>query len=61
MNDLSEKWVQEHGEEQKLPGHSFTQRQLFWISHAQVIYGFLNLIHSSHSEAVYGHLYYNVQ
>merc|ERR1739844_503243 len=30
-----EKWVQENGEEQKLPGHSFSPRQLFWLSHAQ--------------------------
>ena len=32
--DIMEK---EHGKEKGLPGHSYTNKQLFWIAAAQVI------------------------
>ena len=33
---FSEKWVEENGVEPGLPGHGFTPKQFFWLSHAQV-------------------------
>ena len=33
---ILDKWVYRNGEEQRLPGLGYTQRQLFWISAANV-------------------------
>ena len=32
----SEKWVSRHGEEQRLPGLDLNQKQLFWLSGANI-------------------------
>ena len=33
---FSEKWVEDNGIEQKLPGHTFNPKQLFWLSYTSV-------------------------
>ena len=52
----TERWVFVHGDEKKLPGLEFTQRQLFWLSNARGWYeklsfeNFLSIrLHGIHS------------